>query len=326
MRDAVGVFDVSHMGKVRIIGRGAFGFANAALANDLGKVRAGKAQYTLLCDPETGGVIDDLIAYVVGDEEIFLVPNAANAATVVELLTAAAPESVAVRDEHDAHAILAVQGPLSDQVLAGMDLPSGHEYMSFVVSSFGGGEVIVCRSGYTGERGYELIVPSAMAPQVWDSVVQSSQHVCEGGVRPCGLSARDTLRAEMGYPLHGQDLSLEITPVQARLSWAVGWSKPDFWGRASLTAERERGPAVTLRGLVAQGRAIPRPGMRVLMAGDLPIGRVTSGTFSPSLRQGIALALIDSQVTDGAEVLVDVRGRHEVFVVTKPPFVTTQVG
>ena len=188
----------------------------------------------------------------------------------------------------------------------------------------GDDQVVVCRTGYTGELGYELVVPAAAAPQVWDALMRSGEEVVEGGLRPCGLSARDTLRLEMGYPLHGQDLSRDVTPVQARLSWAVGWSKPDFGGRAALAAERERGADTTLRGLVAQGRGIPRPGMRVLLTADLPIGQVTSGTFSPTLRQGIALAMLDSQVTEGAEVLVDVRGRLEVFVVTKPPFVATQ--
>lgn len=138
VREAVGVFDVSHMGKVRLVGPGAVDFANSVLSNDLGKIRAGKAQYTLLCDPETGGVIDDLIAYLVADDEVLLVPNAANAATVVDLLASAVPGSLEVRDEHEAHAILALQGRSSDEVLAGMGLPTGHEYMSFEPASWSG--------------------------------------------------------------------------------------------------------------------------------------------------------------------------------------------
>ncbi len=325
VRESVGVFDVSHMGKVRITGEGAVEFANRVLTNDLRRTEPGNAQYTLLCDPATGGVVDDLIAYVIGEDELLLVPNAANADDVVSRLSAAAPEPVTVADEHLEHAILAVQGPLSEEVLERMGLPRGHRYMSFVPGELAGRELIVCRTGYTGERGYELIVPAPAALEVWDAIAQAGRDVCEGGVRPCGLSARDTLRCEVGYPLHGQDLDAEITPVQARLSWAVGWSKPDFWGRDVLAAEREQGPSVISRGLVAKGRAIPRPGMRVLLTPDVPVGRITSGTFSPTLRQGIALSLVDPQVTDGAEVLVDVRGRHEVFVVTKPPFVTPHV-
>ena len=145
------------------------------------------------------------------------------------------------------------------------------------------------------------------------------------GILPCGLGARDTLRTEMGYPLHGQDISLEVTPVQARLGWAVGWSKPAFWGKEALAAEKEAGARVTLRGLVAQGRGIARPQMSVKVTQDLPVGFVTSGTFSPTLRKGVALALVNTQIQVGAEVLVDVRSRPEVFVVTKPPFVETDV-
>ncbi len=325
VRDGVGVFDVSHLGKVRITGPGAFDLANRVLTNDLRRVGPGRAQYTLICDRETGGVLDDLIVYVFDEDHVFLVPNAANAATVGRLLTEAAPEGVTVADEHDQHAVLAVQGPLSDEVLDAMGLPTGHDYMSFATATFEGSDVVVCRTGYTGERGYELVVPAEAAVRVWDGIAHAGRDVCEGGVRACGLGARDTLRTEMGYPLHGQDITPDVTPVQARMSWAVGWDKPEFWGREALVAERADGPALTLRGLVAQGRGIPRPGMRVLVSAHVPIGHVTSGTFSPSLRKGVGLALLDTQFTDGAEVLVDVRGRTEVFVITKPPFVTPGV-
>jgi aminomethyltransferase len=205
-----------------------------------------------------------------------------------------------------------------------MGLPVGHDYMSFAVAEHAGAEVIVCRTGYTGERGYELVVPAAAAGEVWDGIFAAAEQAA-GGITPCGLGARDTLRTEMGYPLHGQDISLDVTPVQARLGWAVGWSKPAFWGKDVLAAEKAAGPARVLRGLVSTGRGIPRHGMRVLLAADVPVGEITSGTFSPSLRKGVGLALIASQVTDGAEVSVDVRGRREVFVVTKPPFVTAGV-
>ena len=181
---------------------------------------------------------------------------------------------------------------------------------------------MVCRTGYTGERGYELVAANAVAPQLWDALLAAGE---AHGMLPCGLGARDTLRTEMGYPLHGQDISLEVTPNQGRLGWAVGWSKPAFWGKEPLLAEKEAGVRVTLRGLVAQGRGIARPQMSVKLAEDLPVGHVTSGTFSPTLRKGIALALLNSQVQVGAEVLVDVRGRAEVFVVTPPPFVETDV-
>jgi aminomethyltransferase len=190
--------------------------------------------------------------------------------------------------------------------------------MSFTEAPFAGADVVVCRTGYTGERGYELIAPNEVAGELWDALLGAGAAY---EIQPCGLGARDTLRTEMGYPLHGQDISLEITPVQARLGWAIGWKKDAFWGKDKLQAEREQGPRVTLRGLVAQGRGIPRPHMSVRLTRDLPIGEITSGTFSPTLKKGVALALVNSQVEDGAEVAVDVRGREEVFVVTKPPFV-----
>jgi aminomethyltransferase len=322
VRDGVGVFDVSHLGKALVSGPGAAAYVNATLSNDLGKIEPGKAQYTLCCDDASGGIVDDLIAYLHDDERVFLIPNAANTAEVVRRLAGSAPSGVTVENQHDDFAILAVQGTRSDEVLAGMGLPVGHDYMSFVEADFHGSSVVVCRTGYTGERGYELVVPNDVAVALWDELMAAGQG---HGIVPCGLGARDTLRTEMGYPLHGQDISLDVTPVQARLGWAVGWKKDRFWGRAALVAEKDAGPARLLRGLVATGRGIPRPGMRVLLTADVPLGEVTSGTFSPTLKKGIGLALIAAQVTDGAEVSVDVRGRREVFVVTKPPFVTPGV-
>ena len=322
VRTGVGLFDVSHLGKAQVSGAGASDLVNATLTNDLGRIGPGRAQYTLCCDDATGGILDDLIAYLRADDDVLLVPNAANTAEVVRRLAQAAPPEVQVTDEHTAYAILAVQGPASDDVMERAGLPYGHDYMSFVVAERDGVPVTVCRTGYTGERGYELVVPSDAAGALWDAVVAAGE---PSGLVPCGLGARDTLRTEMGYPLHGQDISLQVTPNQARLGWAVGWKKPRFWGKETLEKEKADGPARLLRGLVAQGRGIPRPGMRALLAADVPVGEVTSGTFSPTLRKGVGLALLWSQVEDGAEVSVDVRGRREIFVVTRPPFVDTNV-
>jgi aminomethyltransferase len=322
VREAVGIFDVSHLGKAMVTGAGAAAHVNATLSNDLGKIAPGQAQYTLCCDDATGGIVDDLIAYFHDDEHVLLVPNAANTAEVVRRLAEAAPAGVEVVDHHTEYAVLAVQGTKSDEVRTAVGLPAGHANMSFVEADFGGSGVVVCRTGYTGERGYELIARNEVAGELWDALLAAGQ---EHGMLPCGLGARDTLRTEMGYPLHGQDISLDVTPNQARLGWAVGWKKPAFWGRDVLLAEKEQGAARLLRGLVATGRGIPRPGMRVLLAADVPVGAVTSGTFSPTRRTGVGLALIAAQVTDGAEVSVDVRGRREVFTVTRPPFVETGV-
>jgi aminomethyltransferase len=322
VRESVGIFDVSHLGKVTVQGPGAAAHVNASLTADLGRIAPGKAQYTLCCDAATGGIVDDLIAYLHGDDHVFLVPNAANTAEVAARLATEAPDGVEVVDQHDDFAVIAVQGTRSDETLEAAGLPAGHEYMSFVDADLDGLRLTVCRTGYTGERGYELVVPWDDAGPVWDRLLAAGEPY---SIQPCGLGARDTLRTEMGYPLHGQDISLDVTPVQARLGWAVGWKKEAFWGKQALVEEKGVGPARLLRGIVALGRGIPRPHMRVVLAADVPVGEVTSGTFSPTLRKGIGLALVASQVTDGAEVSVDVRGRREVFEVTRPPFVRPEV-
>jgi aminomethyltransferase len=331
VRDGVGLFDVSHLGTATVRGPGAAAFVDSCLTNDLSRIGPGQAQYTLCClpdgEPKAGGVVDDLIVYLHGPDEVLLVPNAANAADVLARLTDAAPSGVEVVDRHEDVAVLAVQGPRSLQVLELLGLPGELAYMSFVTGTGGSGhptEVTVCRTGYTGEHGYELLVAAERAPELWDRLLEAGQDL---GIRPCGLGARDTLRTEMGYPLHGHELSHDITPNQARAGWAVGWKKPAFWGREALLAEREAGPARLLWGLRASGKGIPRPGMAVLDADDRRIGEVTSGTFSPTLRTGIALALLDSAagVEPGAEVAVDVRGRPQAVEAVKPPFVPSHV-
>ncbi len=323
VRMAVGVFDVSHLGKVSVSGPGAAEFLNTCLSNDLNRIGPGKAQYTLCVDDATGGVIDDLIAYLHGPDEVFLIPNAANTAEVSRRLAAAAPLGVTVTDRHEGYAVLAVQGPRSADLLDRLRLPSAHEYMSFVTAEAAGTPLTVCRTGYTGEHGYELVVPWDAAPPVWDAVLSAGAPLA---IRPAGLGARDTLRTEMGYPLHGQDLSPRITPVQARLTWAVGWKKPQFWGRRALLAEREAGPRRLLWGLVALDRGIPRPHM-VVLRGGVPVGEVTSGTFSPTRKLGIALALIDhaTGLHEDDEVTVDIRGRPAPMRIVKPPFVEPSV-
>jgi aminomethyltransferase len=318
VRTAVGVFDVSHLGKLTVQGEGARAFIDGCLTNDLGRISAGQAQYTLCCDEETGGVVDDLIVYLRSDDDLLLVPNAANTAEVARRLRAAAPAGLTITDQHESHAVLAVQGTASDEVLRALGLPVGHDYMSFAVAPFAGDEVVVCRTGYTGERGYELIAPNAVAPALWDALLEAG---AGHGIQACGLGARDTLRTEMGYPLHGQDISPTITPVQARLGWAIGWKKDAFWGKTVLEAEKAAGPSRVLRGLVATGRGIPRPHMTVEGADGGSIGEITSGTFSPTLKKGVALALLEAGRAEGDEVAVDVRGRQETFVVTRPPFV-----
>ncbi|WP_435591935.1 glycine cleavage system aminomethyltransferase GcvT [Nocardia sp. bgisy118] len=318
VRTAVGLFDVSHLGKATVAGPGAVAFVNSALTNDLGRIRPGKAQYTLCCTPE-GGVIDDLIAYYVSDDEIFLVPNAANTAAVVAALRAAAPEGITITDEHREYAVFAVQGPRSTEVLTALGLPTEMEYMAYADAEWDGRPVRVCRTGYTGEHGYELLPRWADAAAVFRAL---AEQVKAAGGQPAGLGARDTLRTEMGYPLHGHELSPEISPVQARAGWAIGWKKPEFWGKAALEKEKSAGPRRTLLGLKALDRGVLRQGQLVLRDGE-PVGETTSGTFSPTLKVGIALALLDTDadLEPGNEVEVDVRGRRLRCEIVKPPFV-----
>ena len=319
VRESVGVFDVSHLGKALIAGPGAAEFANSQFTNDLRRIGAGKAQYTMLCT-EDGGVVDDLICYLVSDDEVFIVPNAANNAEIVARLTAAAPAGITITNQHTDFGVLAVQGPRSAEVLTELGLPTEFDYMAFADAEWQGRTVRVCRTGYTGEHGYELLPRSADAVELWEALLAAARPF---GGRAAGLGARDTLRTEMGYPLHGHELSLSISPVQAGAGWAVGWKKDAFVGHDALVAERAEGPARRLRGLRAADRGIPRPGMPVLDADGKQIGETTSGTFSPTLKAGIALALIDSAaaVEPGGEVVVDVRGRSLRCDVVKPPFV-----
>ena len=317
VRTAVGVFDVSHLGKAVVQGPGAADYVDRCLTNALDRIKPGQAQYTLCCDDASGGVVDDLIVYLRGDDDVLLVPNAANTAEVVGRLAAPAPAGLTIENKHADFGVIAVQGPQSASLLEAIGVPHDLAYMSYADAEWQGRSVIVCRTGYTGEHGYELLPIAADTAAVWDALFEAGAQL---GALPCGLGARDTLRTEMGYPLHGHELSLDVTPVQAGLNWAVGWDKAQFWGRDRLVAERSAGPTRRLRGLLATDRNIPRAGMTVTATGQ-PAGVVTSGTFSPTRRIGIGLALLDTAIGEGSEVQVDVRGRAATMQVVRPPFV-----
>lgn len=316
VRTSVGIFDVSHMGKLRITGEGALDAVNAIVVNDLNRIGDSQAQYSMLCNAE-GGVIDDLIVYRASATEIRIVPNASNADVVAAEIQRLLPAGLQFENNHNRYGILAIQGPNVDAVMQAIGLPAGHPYMSFVDATYNGAWVMVCRTGYTGERGYELMADNDTIVALWGAATAA-------GAMPIGLGARDTLRTEMGYPLHGHELSTSITPVMARLGWAVGWGKDAFQGRDALVAQKAAGVARTLRGLRALDRGIPRGEMAVYAdaVGGTLVGETTSGTFSPSLKTGIALAFLDSSLVDGAQVVLDVRGRPLLCEVVKPPFVT----
>ncbi len=311
VRGGCGLFDVSHMGTLEVAGADAAAALNAILTNDLDRLSANDVQYTLLCDDD-GGVVDDMLVTRLAADRHLIVPNAANTDAVRSAVEAQVG-SDAVTDLAGSRSLIAVQGPGSGAALAGLGIPTAHDYMTVRSADVLGEPVLVSRTGYTGEHGYELLAPNSIAAQLWEDLVDQPH------VAPCGLGARDTLRTEMGYPLHGQDISAQITPVMAGLSWAVAWDRP-FQGRPALQRQREQGVDRRLRGVRLQGRGVPRPGMTVLAAGR-DAGVVTSGTFSPTLRTGIALALLDPSLGPGDAVTVDIRGRHVAAEVVKPPFV-----
>jgi aminomethyltransferase len=321
VREKVGVFDVSHLGKASVTGDGALEFLNTCLTNDLTKIADGSAQYTLLCSP-SGGVVDDLIAYRNSPSDFFLVPNASNTTDVVKVLQEQAPANITVTNLHNDFAVLAIQGPLAPEVLSQLGISVDIDYMAFTKVTISGAEVIVCRTGYTGELGYELLPKVADASQVWDAIVQV---ITPMGGLVCGLGARDTLRTEMGYPLHGHELSIEISPVEANASWAVGWQKESFIGAAQLKSQKQDGALRKSFALKSLDRGIPRAGMAVKNLDGIVVGEITSGTFSPTLKHGIGLALLASDVKLGQKLVIDVRGRESQCEVVKLPFVTSRV-
>jgi aminomethyltransferase len=326
VREAVGLFDLSHLGKVEVHGEGARAAVQHALSGDLDRLAGpGSAQYTL-CLTDAGTIVDDLIVYWAADGYL-LVPNAANWPKVADAVRASAQ---ALHDRGEAGpvevvprpdvAVLAVQGPKAPD-LVGMLFPAevaGMEYMHTAPVTYAGESVRLARTGYTGERGYELLVPGEIAGKLWDELLERGERF---GVVPAGLGARDTLRLEMGYPLHGNDISTETDPFEARIGWSVAMGKPDFRGRDALVERKAAGPRRLLVGLSSADRMIPRHGMGVF-AGGQRVGEVTSGTFSPTLRRGVALAYLDrAHAEPGTELEIDVRGRRGAVQVTRPPFV-----
>jgi aminomethyltransferase len=316
VREDVGVFDVSHLGNVYVQGDAAAEVIGRSFSCDTTRVEVGASTYTLCCD-EQGGVIDDLIVYHLAEDRWMAVPNAANTAAVVERLesVAAAVGGVEVDDRSTQEAIIAVQGPRALDVASdvlGIDVravPHLRLAVSDVDASRG---AMVVRTGYTGEPGCEVVAPADLAPRLWDALLAAA-------ATPCGLGARDTLRLEMGYPLHGHELSREINPYEARMGWAVKLDH-EFVGRDALAAIREAGPSRRLWGLRVDGRRPLREGLTVRRDGH-DVGVVTSGSFSPTLQVGIGLALLDDPIGPDDEVAVDVRGRDVAATVVRPPFV-----
>jgi aminomethyltransferase len=307
-REGAVVFDVSHLGTVRVTGPDAFGRLQSAFTNDLRKIAPGRAQYTHLLDEADGSVLDDIIVWWVDEESFDVMPNASNTDGVRDALGEGALDVTHER------ALLAVQGPDARTKLAGV-WPEAAEVGRFRVApvEWRGSRCLVAGTGYTGEDGVELAVPVAVATEVFDALLAA-------GIEPAGLGARDTLRLEAGLPLHGHELGPGITPLQAGLGWVVAWDKGPFRGREALERERERGVARRLRGLSVDGRRPLRADQQVTRDGG-SVGVVTSGNFSPTLGHAIALALLDPSVQVGDIVDVDVRGTPVRASVVDTPFV-----
>jgi len=314
-REAAVVFDVSHLGTVRVSGPGAFDALQRAFTNDLGKIEPGRAQYTHLLDESDASVLDDIIVWWVDAEVFDVMPNASNTDGVRDaLVEAAAGAELRVEDTTATRAVLAVQGPDAREVVAKVS-PEAAEVARFRLSpfTFDGVECLAAGTGYTGEDGVECAVPVEVAERFWAAVV-------DGGAVPAGLGARDTLRLEAGLPLHGHELGAGITTLDAGLGWVVSWSKGDFRGRAALERQRDAGVTRVLRGLRTEGRRPPRADQAVLRDG-VEIGRVTSGNFSPTLGCGIALAFVTPDVEPGDELAIDVRGTELPARCVELPFV-----
>ncbi len=328
VRTGAGLFDLSHMGEIFVSGPGAGAALDYALVGNLSPMAVGKARYTMLCAPD-GGVLDDLIVYRLADREAagggrggeaqtwMVVANAANTAVVRDALTerAAGFEAV-VDDRSDAYALIALQGPRSQEILERFtEAPlAGLRYYAILADRVAGVDALVARTGYTGEDGFELFVDASDAVPLWRALAAVD------GVVPAGLAARDSLRLEAGMPLYGNELTAETNPFEAGLGRVVKLDKPvDFVGKAALAAQAQTPPGRRLVGLAARGRRAPRKGYQVVTSGGTPCGVVTSGAPSPTLGKPIALAYLDSGVEESG-LAVDVRGRHEPVDVVDLPF------
>ena len=307
-RTSAVVFDVSHLGSVRVTGDDAHERLQRALTNDLDKIAPGRAQYTHLLDENDGSVLDDIIVWWLDETTFDVMPNASNTDRVVAALGPGAVDITSTR------AILALQGPNARTLLATV-APGAVKIGRFRVERFdwNGIECIVAGTGYTGEDGVEISIPVEHARALWDAVLAA-------GFEPAGLGARDTLRLEAGLPLHGHELGAGISPLQAGLGWVVSWTKGPFRGRDALEREHATGPARRLRGIAVAGRRPPRAGQAVLV-GDEVVGEITSGNFSPTLESGIALALLRSDIDVGTDVSVDMRGQLVPAKTVPLPFV-----
>lgn len=313
-RTSSAVFDVSHLGTLQVRGSDAMDLLQRVLTNDLGRIAPGRAQYTHLLDPGDASVVDDIIVWWLSDDHFHVIPNASNTAEVSAILEQeAAGRTVQVLDSTAERAMVAVQGPDARRVVASVsEEAAGVGRFRVVDFVFEGVGCMSAGTGYTGEDGVECYVPVGAAESFWEAITAA-------GAVPAGLGARDTLRLEAGFPLHGHELGSGLTPLNAGLGWVVSWDKGDFRGREALAAQRDAGGYRTMRGLVTEGRRPPRAGQGLTKDGE-EVGVITSGNFSPTLGHGIALAMVEPTVTVGDTLEIDLRGRSVEANVVELPF------
>ncbi|MCR8636734.1 glycine cleavage system aminomethyltransferase GcvT [Paenibacillus radicis (ex Xue et al. 2023)] len=319
VRQRAGLFDVSHMGEVMVTGRDALTYLQNLTVNDVSKLMDGQAQYSLMCY-EDGGVVDDLLVYRLSQERFMLVINASNIEKDVEWMQQQLTGDVTLDNISEQTALLAIQGPAAEKILGKLTSAPLKELKGFSFISdtvVGGFKALVSRTGYTGEDGFELYINSSDAQALWEQIMEAGE---EQGLMAAGLGARDTLRFEAKLPLYGQELSAGISPLEASLGFFVKLDKGDFIGRAALVKQKEEGVPRKLVGIEMIDRGIPRSHYPVYADGKL-VGEVTTGTQSPTLKQNLGLALIDTEYSKlGTEVWVEIREKQLKAVVVKAPF------
>lgn len=317
VRKRVGLFDVSHMGEVRVRGKDALAAVNRLITNDLGRVAVGRAQYTALCH-EDGTIVDDLICYRVADDEVFICVNASNRERDVAHMRERLTGDAELTDESDRWSQIAVQGPNAPALLARVFGDSARlAPFRITAATFGGEACWFATTGYTGEKGAEIYLPNGQAAALWAALMDAGQDL---GVGPVGLGARDTLRLEMAYCLYGNDIDRTTTPLEAGLGWVTRLDKPAFTGKAALVAQAAEGPKKKLVGVEVFERGIPRHGYPVKHDGR-EVGHVTSGTLSPSTGRAIGLAYVPTALAaPGTELVVDCRGKDKPAKVVETPF------
>lgn len=317
VRNQAGLFDVSHMGELLVTGPQAAPFLNMMLTNNVAAAHNGQVVYTILCAPD-GGTVDDLLVYRISNEEFLLVVNAVNTeAVLVFLQSQANGYEVELRDYSPLFALLALQGPAAATII-GRVLPDALSLkpFRFLKLPWQNHELVISRTGYTGEDGFEIYTPPTLAEKLWLDLSHAGENE---GLVPTGLGARDLLRLEAGLPLYGNELSAQISPVQAGLERFIAWEKPDFIGRFALLQEKNELTTPRRIGIIADRSAIPRPGTTVYWEKQ-PIGRITSGTFSPTLQKAIGMALVSPVPPPGTPLSLALRGDFLPAESVKLPF------